>query len=78
MGKFAMTIFLATGIGGVLLGFYLIYSVVMRKEWLDKDFFRIPMSFGSKFLNRIQYVWIGIVLIIFFAGLTYSIIQERF
>ena len=66
------------GAGGICLGFYLIYSVVMRKHWLDKDFYRIPFSFGSKFLNRIQYIWLGIVLIIFFGGLIFALIQENF
>lgn len=78
MSNLAITIFIMIGAGGIYLGFYLIYSVVMRKQWLDKDFYRIPFSFGSKFLNRIQYVWLGIVLLIFFGVLIFAVIQENF
>ena len=78
MSNLVITISIMIGAGGIFLGFYLIYSVVMRKQWLDKDFYRIPFSFGSKFLNRIQFVWLGIVLIIFFGGLIFTVIQENF
>lgn len=78
MSNLAISIFIMIGVGGIFLGFYLIFSVVMRKPWLDKDFYKIPGSLGSKFLNRIQYVWLGIVLIIFFGGLIFAVVQENF
>lgn len=78
MSQVGTSIVLLFIVGGIFLGFFLIYSVVTRREWLDKEFFRLPMSFGSKFMNMLQYVWLGIILIVFFSGLSWAIIKDGF
>ena len=81
MSKIGAFVLLAVGILGLSLGAFVIYSVVMRKHWAEeaskrRDLF--PWTIAGPFLNKINSIWIGIVLVIFFGGLIFAIIQESF
>ena len=81
MNKIVAFALLTVGILGFSFGAFVVYSVVMRKHWIEKASQRrdlFPWTIAGPFLNKINFVWIGIVLVIFFGGLIFAIIQESF
>jgi hypothetical protein len=77
MSDLAVFIILAISVAGMAIGLFFIYSVVMRRPWLEKEFFQFPLTFGWSFLNRLNYIWFGIVLIIFFGFLFYAVFPAK-
>ncbi len=80
MSNLTIVVVLAISIVGIFSGVFIIYSVVMRKQWENKwiNKISIPLTFGSLFLKRIQVIWLGIIFIIFFGGLIFAVVQENF
>jgi hypothetical protein len=68
------------GILGLGYGIYILYSIIMKKLWVDrlcKEKSGIPFSiFRSPLLNKINLIWISIVIIIFCGGLIFALMQE--
>jgi len=80
MSNFDIFVFLSIGVIGIVAGIFCIYAVVFRKLGIDainKGKVFPPFNFGP-FLNRVNFVWFGIALIIFFGALTFAVIQENF
>ncbi len=80
MSNLTIVVVLAISIVGIFSGVFIIYSVVMRKQWENKwiNKISIPLTFGSLFLKSIQVIWLGIIFIIFFGGLIFAVVQENF
>jgi len=81
MSNFNVFIFLSIGTIGFGFGIYCILLVVLRKdgiEIINKGKLGFPFNLGSPLLNRINFIWIGIVLMIFFGGLIFAIVQEKY
>jgi hypothetical protein len=81
MDNITFTVLLIAGILGFSFGTFIVYSIVFRKEWAeranrDKGLF-FP-SFKNPVLNRANSIWGGIVLMIFFGGFIFALIQEHF
>ena len=65
---------------GFSLGTFIVFSVVFRKEWAERASQSdglFPPAFKSSFLNRVNSIWGGIALMIFFGGLLVVVIQEK-
>jgi len=81
MTNFDIYLFLLIGAVGFGIGIFCIYLVVMRKpgiEAINKGKLPFPFKLGNPLLNRTNFLWFGIVLVVFFGGLIFAIIQENY
>ncbi|WDP92301.1 MAG: hypothetical protein HUN04_22285 [Desulfobacter sp.] len=66
---------------GLAIGVFFIYLIVFRKAGnsiINEGKLGYPFNLGSHFLNRLNLVWIGLVMVVFFGGLVFVMIQELY
>ena len=81
MNIFLTFIVLLLALIGLVAGIYYIILVVFKRpgiEAVDKGKIGFPFSLGHPILNRINCVWIGIILVVFCGSLIFSLIKETF
>lgn len=79
--KMLNIVYLIIGIVGLVYGFFIIFSVVLGKVWVDRFCKQKGITLftvGDPFLNKIILICFGIGIIGVFGGLTYAAFIEIF
>lgn len=74
MGLIIDCVFILLGVVGLCLGFYMLYSVRERKQWIDNII--MPITFGGLMSKRVNIFLMGIIIIIFSGAFIFVVIQE--
>ena len=77
----AFLILLAIGIAGLWGGFFILWSAIMKKPWIEKVIKRdnfFPWPIRGEFMNRINFIIMGIALAVVFGFMAFAVTQEYF